>query len=115
MTLPPDDLSVRTVVLPTQLTGPVRYDWLAQAARVAGRTKGLHLACALVWLAALHGRPDVALSGRTMARWSLSRVIVGKALATLREHGLVLSWAAPGRARIVVLTEPGSSTPLAIA
>lgn len=115
MTLLSEDLSVRTVVLPTQLTGPVRYDWLVQAARVAGRTKGLHLACALAWLAALNGRPDVALTRRTMARWSLSRDIVGKALATLREHGLVLTWAAPGRARIVVLTEPGSSTPLAIA
>ena len=82
MTLPSEDLSVRTVVLPNQLTGPVRYDWLAQAARVAGRTKGLHLACALAWLAALHGRPDVALTRRTMARWSLSRDIVGKALAS---------------------------------
>lgn len=115
MTLPPDDLSVRTVVLPNQITGPVRYDWLSQAARVAGRTKGLHLACALAWLAALNGRPDVALTRRTMARWSLSRDIVGKGLATLREHGLVLTWAAPGRARVVVLTEPGTSTPLAIA
>lgn len=115
MTLPSEDLSVRTLSLPTQLTGPVRYDWLAQAARVAGRTKGLHLACALAWLAALNGRPDVALTRRTMARWSLSRDIVGKALATLREHGLVLTWAAPGRARIVVLTEPGTSMPLAIA
>ena len=45
----------------------------------------------------------------------LSRDIVGKALATLREHGLVLTWAAPGRARIVVLTEPGTITPLVIA
>ena len=112
---PTEDLSIRTTVYPTQLTGPVRYDWLAQAARVAGRTKGLHLACALAWLAALHGRPDVPLTRRTMARWSLSRDIVGKALATLREHGLVLTWAAPGRARIVVLTEPGTVTPLVIA
>lgn len=115
MTLLSEDLSVRTIALPAQVTGPVRYDWLAQAARVAGRTKGLHLACALAWLAALHGRPDVALTRRTMARWSLSRDIVGKALATLREHGLVLTWAAPGRARVVVLTEPGTTTPLTIA
>ena len=45
----------------------------------------------------------------------LVRTQLAQALATLREHGLVLTWAAPGRARIVVLTEPGSSTPLAIA
>jgi hypothetical protein len=49
-----------------------------------------------------------------MARWSLSRDIVGKALANLREQGLVLTWSAPGRARVVVLTEPDSTTPLAI-
>ena len=114
MTFSTEDLSVRTLALPLQVTGPVRYDWLAQAAQAAGRTKGLHLACALVWLAALHGRPDVALTRRTMARWSLSRDIVGKALANLREQGLVLTWSAPGRARTVVLTEPGSTTPLAI-
>jgi hypothetical protein len=108
------DLSVRTTALPTQVTGPVRYDWLAQAAKAAGKTKGLHVACALAWLAALHGRPDVPLTRRTMARWSLSRDIVGKALANLREQGLVLTWSAPGRARTVVLTEPGSTTPLAI-
>lgn len=114
MTLSTEDLSVCTIVLPTQVTGPVRYDWLAQAARAAGKTKGLHVACALAWLAALHGRPDVPLTRRTMVRWSLSRDIVGKALAILREQGLVLIWSAPGRARIVVLTEPGTTTPLAI-
>ena len=114
MTLPSEDLYVRTIVLPPEITGPVRYDWLAQAASVAGKTKGLHVACALCWLAAIHGRPDVVLTRRTMAKWSLSRDIVGKALATLREHGLVLTWAAPGRARIVILTQPGTSTPLAI-
>ena len=114
MPLATEDLSVRTLALPTQVTGPVRYDWLAQAARAAGKTKGLHVACALAWLAALHGRPDVPLTRRTMARWSLSRDIVGHALAVLREHGLVLVWAAPGRARIVILTEPGMPTPLAI-
>lgn len=47
MPLATEDLSVRTLALPTQVTGPVRYDWLAQAARAAGKTKGLHVACAL--------------------------------------------------------------------
>ena len=114
MTFSTEDLSVRTTALPTQVTGPVRYDWLAQAARAAGKTKGRHVACALAWLAALHGRPDVPLTRRTMVRWSLSRDIVGQALAILREHGMVLIWSAPGRARIVVLTEPGTTTPLTI-
>lgn len=114
MPFPAEDLSVRTTILPPEITGPVRYDWLAQAARVAGRSKILHVACALSWLAALHARPDVPLTRKSMARWSLSRDIVGQALATLREQGLVRIWAAPGRARIVVLTEPGTTTPLAI-
>jgi hypothetical protein len=114
VTFSTEDQSVRTLTLPAQVTGPVRYDWLAQAARASGKTKGLHVACALAWLAALHGRPDVPLTRRTMARWSLSRDIVGKALAILREHGLVLIWSAPGRARIVVLTEPGTTAPLTI-
>jgi len=79
--LPTEDQSVRTLTLPAQVTGPVRYDWLAQAARAAGKTKGLHVACALAWLAALHGRPDVPLTRRT---WS-----AGLCLATL--------WAKPWR------------------
>lgn len=111
---PTEDLTIRTTVYPPQLTGPVRYDWLAQAAAHSGRSKTLHVACALVWLAALHGKPDVPFTRRTMASWSLSREIVGRALLVLREHGLVLVWAAPGRARIIVLTEPGTATPLAI-
>lgn len=109
-----EDLSVRTIDLPIQITAPVRIDWLEHAARVAGRTKLLHVACTLSWLAALHARPDVPLTRGRMRRWSLSRDIVGLALATLREHGLVLVWAAPGRARVIVLTEPGTATPLAI-
>ena len=115
MTLHTEDFSVQTIdLLPIQITGPVRFDWLEHAASVAGRTKMLHVACALSWLAAQQGRPDVALTRRSMARWSLSRDIVGSALLVLREHRLVLVWSAPGRARIVVLTEPGTATPLAI-
>ena len=112
MNLPTDDLSVCSKLLPLQITAPVRIDWLEHAARIAGRSKILHVACALSWLAALHGRPDVPLTRTSMARWSLSRDIVGHALLVLREHRLVLVWSAPGRARIVVLTEPGTTTPL---
>ena len=48
---------------------------------------------------------------RHMALWSLSRDACGDALRLLRAHGLVLVWSAAGRARIVVLTEPGSNQP----
>lgn len=112
--MPTEDLSVHTIELPVQITAPVRIDWLQHAARVAGRTKLLHVACALSWLAALHARPDVPLTRRSMRRWSLSRDIVGHALQVLRDHRLALVWSAPGRARVIVLTEPGTTTPLAI-
>ncbi len=109
-----DDLSVRTTVYPAQLTGPVRFDWLAAVARLAGRSKVLHLALALAWLSALQARPDVALTRRTMARWGLSRDAAGDGLRFLQHAGLLRCWSAPGRARIVILYEPGGDTPLAI-
>jgi len=49
-----------------------------------------------------------------MALWSLSRDTCGDALRLLRAHELVLVWSAPGRACVVILTEPGSNTPLTI-
>ena len=110
----PDDLSVRTTVFPAQLTGPVRFDWLAAVARIAGRSKVLHLAMALAWLSALHARPDVPLTRRTMARWGLSRDAAGDGLRFLQSAGLLRCWSAPGRARIVILYEPGGHTPLTI-
>ena len=112
---PPDlDLSLRTFTSPPTTTGPVRFDWLQAVVQIAGRSKALHVAVLLAWLAAHRGRPDVRVTRRHMALWSLSRDACGDALRLLRVHGLVLVWSAPGRARIVVLTEPGSDTPLTI-
>lgn len=107
-------LATRTMASSVQALGPIRYDWVHAAARVAGRSKALHAATALAWLAALQGRPDVALTRRSMASWGLSRDAAGDALRLLRANGLVAVWAAPGRARVVVLVEPGTDTPLAI-
>lgn len=108
------DLSVRTITLPPTTTGPVRFDWLQAVVQIAGRSKALHVAVLLAWLAARRGRPDVTVTRRHMALWSLSRDACGDALRLLRAHGLVLVWSAPGRARMIVLTEPGSGTPLSI-
>ena len=110
----PPDLSIVTLTWPEQVTGPIRFDWLEAAARVAGRSKALHTASAIAWLAALHARPDVTLTRRSMARWGLSRDSAGDTLRLLQKHQLLLVWSAPGRARRVVLTEPGTNTPLAI-
>lgn len=112
---PAPDLSVRTLSSSCQATGPIRYDWLQAVARIAGRSKALHTATALAWLAARHGRPDIPLTRRSMALWSLSRDAAGDTLRLLMAHRLVLVWSAPGRARLVVLTEPGTDTPLEIA
>lgn len=112
--IPPADLSTVTMRSSVHTVGPVRFDWLEHAARIAGRSKALHIATALVWLAALRGEAGVPLTRRSMARWGLSRDAAGAALSLLRVNHLVIVWSAPGRARIVVLTEPGTSTPLAI-
>lgn len=109
----PDDHSIRTVSASRHTTGPIRYDWLQAAARIAGRSKALHTAALLAWLSAMHSRPDVPLTRRSMARWSLSRDAAGDTLRLLEAHRLVIVWSAPGRARIVILTEPGTDTPLA--
>jgi len=111
MSAPTLDLSVRTVTLPPTTTGSVRFDWLQAVVQIAGRSKALHVAVLLLWLAAHRGRPDITVTRRHMALWSLSRDACGDALRLLRAHGLVLVWSAAGRARIVVLTEPGSNQP----
>ena len=114
MFAPTLDLSVRTFTAPATTTGSVRFDWLQAVGQIAGRSKALHVAVLLAWLAARQGRPDVTVTRRHMALWSLSRDACGDALRLLRTHGLVLVWSAPGRARVVILTEPGSDTPLTI-
>lgn len=110
----PDDLSVRTTVFPAQLTGPVRFDWLAAVARIAGRSKVLHLAMALAWLSALHARPDVPLTRRTIFALGTVAGCCRRWAALLQSAGLLRCWSAPGRARIVILYEPGGHTPLTI-
>lgn len=92
--------------------GPARYDWLECAALVAGRSKTLHVAMALTWLAVMAGEPRVALTRRTMKRWGLSRDATGDALLLLQAHRLIVVWSAPGRARVIILTEPGTTTAL---
>jgi hypothetical protein len=111
---PPSDLSARTTFFPIQTSGPVRFDWLEAVARIAGRSKAMHLAMSLAWLAALQGRPDVSITRRSMARWSVSRDAAGDAIRLLQANRCLIAWSAPGRARVVVLTEPGTTTPLNI-
>jgi len=90
----------------------VRYDWLAQVAATAQRSKTLHLGLALAWLAAKRGVPGVALTRRTLAKWSLSRDAAYDGIKVLQAAGLVIVWSLPGRAHHVVLVEPGTDTPL---
>jgi len=111
---PTDDHSCRTIGACLQTFGPVRFDWLESVARIAGRSKALHTAMALAWLSARDARPDVVLTRLYMRRWSLSRDAAGDALRLLQAHRLTIVWSAPGRARIVILTEPGTDIPLAI-
>lgn len=90
----------------------VRFDWLAQVAATAHRSKALHLGVALAWLAATRGVPGVSLTRRTLARWNLSRDAASDGLRVLQAHGLVIVWSLPGRSHHVVLVEPGTDKPL---
>lgn len=95
-------------------TSPIRFDWLLAVARVSGRSKAVTTASLLAWLASQQSRPDIKVTRRHMTIWRLSRDAFGDSLRLLQAHRMVVVWSAPGRARIVVLTEPGSTTPLAI-
>lgn len=91
---------------------PVRYDWLAHAAEAARRTKALHLAVSLCWLAASSGAPGVSLTRRTLRDWGLSRDAAYDALRTLKAAGCLFWWSLPGRAHRVLLVEVGTDQPL---
>lgn len=85
---------------------PIRYDWLAEVAKLPG--KSLHLGIALAWMAAMRGGPRVQLGRRVMARFSLSRDACYDGLRRLEAHGLIKVWRLPGRSPMVTLIEPGS-------
>lgn len=87
---------------------PTRYDWLAKAAQLRGKT--LHLSIALSWLAAIYGKPAVPITRRTLAHWNISRDACYDNLRKLQQAGLVRVWRLPGRAPMVVLIEPGTDT-----
>lgn len=98
--------------LSTDISHRVRFDWLAQVAAAAHRSKALHLGVALAWLAAKRGVPGVSLTRRTLAHWNLSRDAASDGLRTLQAHGLIIVWSLPGRSHHVVLVEPGTDLPL---
>lgn len=89
-----------------------RFDWLAHVARTVRRSKALQLALALAWLATKHQAPRVTLTRRTLAYWNLSRDAASDGLRALQAHRLLVVWRLPGRAPVVVLTEPGTTRPL---
>jgi len=91
---------------------PIRYDWLAHVARTAYRSKTLHLGVALAWLVAQRGSSQVTLTRRTLAYWNISRDAASDGLRTLQAERLLVVWRLPGRAPVVILTEPGSTHPL---
>jgi hypothetical protein len=89
-----------------------RPDWLAKAAQLNG--KALHVGVALSWLAATYRRPAVPLTRRTLLHWHISRDACYDNLRVLEQAELIRVWRLPGRAPVVVLTEPGTSVPLSM-
>jgi len=92
------------------MPGQFRPDWLAEAAKLSG--KSLHTAVALAWLAATHQVPGIRLTRRSMAKWSLSRDAYYDALRRLEAAKLIHVWRLPGRSHHVILMEPGIDRPL---
>jgi hypothetical protein len=100
------------VTIPASAPGPVRPDWLAEAARLSGKSLHLGLALALSCLAARRRAPGVPLTRRTLAQWSISRDACYDGLRRLEAAGLVQVWRLPGRSPRVILLEPGRDQPL---
>ena len=92
---------------------PVRLDVLEAATAVPGKALALLIG---IWLmVVLRQSPTVPLSRRTMQRVSVSRFAATDALRRLEQAGIIKVWRLPGRASMVTLLEPGTTTPLKLA
>ena len=96
--------------VPTSTPGAFRADWLAEAAKLNG--KSLHTALALAWLAALNQVPGVRMTRRTLAQFSISREAYYDSIRRLEAKKLIRVWRLPGRAMHTILLEPGGEKPL---
>lgn len=92
------------------LRGPVSLVWLMTAARL--RTRGLHLAVALAYLAGINKRSDcIKLSYSLLEEFGLDRHAAYRALNDMSEAGLItVLERRPGRSPVVSLRfEPVST------
>jgi len=115
----PSSINISTIkecsyptAFPTSSHGIFRSDWLAEAAKLSG--KSLHTALALSWLAAKHKVPGVRMTRRTLVKFCISREAYYDSLIRLEERRLIHVYRLPGRASHILLMEINSEKPLAM-
>ncbi|WP_295385082.1 hypothetical protein, partial [uncultured Thiodictyon sp.] len=89
---------------------PMRLDWCQHAAALPGKT--LHLALALLGLAAEHRSAGVHLTRRTLRAWHISKDARYDALRRLRDAALIRAWQvlAAVKSRVKMANSPADRT-----
>ena len=85
------------------LKGPIPWNWLCRAAQLCG--KALQVAIAIWFLAGIHKRREVKLSGAAVTDLGVSRYACYRGLKLLEKAGLISVHRAPGRKAIVTILD----------
>ena len=83
------------------LKGPIPWNWLCKAAQLCG--KALQVAIAIWFLAGIHKRREVKLSGAAVTDLGVSRYACYRSLKLLEGAGLISVQRGSGRKAIVTI------------
>jgi len=85
------------------LKGPIPWNWLCRAAELCG--KAFQVAIAIWFLAGVHKRREVKLSGQAVEDLGVNRYACYRGLKLLEKAGLISVHRAPGRKAIVTILD----------
>jgi hypothetical protein len=85
------------------LKGPIPWNWLCKAAHLCG--KAFQVAIAIWFLAGVHKRREVKISGPAVADLGVNRHAYYRGLKVLEHAGLVSVQRAPGRKALVTILD----------
>ena len=85
------------------LKGPIPWNWLCRAAELCG--KAFQVAIAIWFLAGVHKKREVKLSGPAVADLGVNRYACYRGLKLLEKAGLISVHRAPGRKAIVTILD----------
>ena len=85
------------------LKGPIPWKWLCRAAVLCG--KAFQVAIAIWFLAGVHKRREIKLSGQAVEDLGVSRYACYRGLKLLEKAGLISVQRAPGRKAIVTILD----------